>query len=375
MKRQPVYQPLREDLAKEIRSGRLQQNDFLPSENQLAEKYEISRPSVRQALGELVAMGMVERVPGKGTVVTYRRPVTPEKVIKLLFPEEQKEPMNAENSPFGYTILHESSLACEAYGYLAREEHLPAELITRERCDGSILVGSGQNEALLDALHECGARYVSVMNTHKKQVNSLTSGNYSGLYAASNYFTSLGRRKPLYLDHYAEGGQSQAASSSLRDRYDGFVNALHKNAIDFSPGKQAFRNVGLTASAYYQVVMDYLDAGNECDVIYTAGGTTGVIGAVRAIEERGLRIPEDIAVVGLRVGGVFTLQAHGASVVDLMAEALAREAVRVLVGLLEGTISPPVQKNLGYRFEPGPTLPPVSAVIGEKESSAKALAE
>ena len=43
--------------------------DILPSENQLADKFSVSRMTARRALNELERDGTVERIPGKGTFV------------------------------------------------------------------------------------------------------------------------------------------------------------------------------------------------------------------------------------------------------------------------------------------------------------------
>ncbi len=50
--------------------------DAIPSENQLAEKFGVSRMTARRALVELALEGTVERIPGKGTFVRKHRHYT-----------------------------------------------------------------------------------------------------------------------------------------------------------------------------------------------------------------------------------------------------------------------------------------------------------
>ena len=45
--------------------------DYLPSENKLAQMYNINRLTVRQALSELVEEGLVEKRRGKGTIIRH----------------------------------------------------------------------------------------------------------------------------------------------------------------------------------------------------------------------------------------------------------------------------------------------------------------
>lgn len=65
----PLYYQLKEILKEQIEEGILAPGDLLPSERELSEKYGISRPTVRQALKELVYEGLLTREKGKGTFV------------------------------------------------------------------------------------------------------------------------------------------------------------------------------------------------------------------------------------------------------------------------------------------------------------------
>lgn len=66
----PLHIILREELENDILSGKYKPGDMIPSENELAEKKNVSRPTVRQAFSELVSMGLLKKVKGKGTFVT-----------------------------------------------------------------------------------------------------------------------------------------------------------------------------------------------------------------------------------------------------------------------------------------------------------------
>jgi GntR family transcriptional regulator len=55
------------DLRDQLTDGRLPDGTPLPTESQLAGRYLVSRRSVRGALQDLAAAGLLLRVPGKGT--------------------------------------------------------------------------------------------------------------------------------------------------------------------------------------------------------------------------------------------------------------------------------------------------------------------
>lgn len=63
------YQQLTRTLHEQIRSGQLKPGDMLPPEVDLARQTRLARNTVRQALHELEAEGLIRRVRGKGTIV------------------------------------------------------------------------------------------------------------------------------------------------------------------------------------------------------------------------------------------------------------------------------------------------------------------
>jgi GntR family transcriptional regulator len=64
------YLDLAENLRDAILRGRLGEGRQLPTEAELVESYGVSRQTVRRAFQDLVAEGMVYRVPGRGTFAT-----------------------------------------------------------------------------------------------------------------------------------------------------------------------------------------------------------------------------------------------------------------------------------------------------------------
>jgi DNA-binding GntR family transcriptional regulator len=65
----PIYQQLLNDLKKSIDEGKYKNGDLLPSENDLCRTYSTTRPTVRQALSALKALGYIHKHHGKGSMV------------------------------------------------------------------------------------------------------------------------------------------------------------------------------------------------------------------------------------------------------------------------------------------------------------------
>lgn len=73
MPRRPIYVQIKQSILKDIDQGVLSTGDRLAPEVELAERYGVSRPTVRQAILELVREGILARRRGKGTTVMRRQ--------------------------------------------------------------------------------------------------------------------------------------------------------------------------------------------------------------------------------------------------------------------------------------------------------------
>ena len=65
----PLYHQIQMDMLNLLQSNKLVQGDMLPSEAVLCEAYSVGRQTLREAVTRLVNDGLLERTPGRGTVV------------------------------------------------------------------------------------------------------------------------------------------------------------------------------------------------------------------------------------------------------------------------------------------------------------------
>lgn len=70
----PLYSQIKDSLRAQIATGAFQPLDRIPSESELMQWFEVSRVTVRQALGDLEKEHLIFRVPGKGSFVARPRP-------------------------------------------------------------------------------------------------------------------------------------------------------------------------------------------------------------------------------------------------------------------------------------------------------------
>jgi GntR family transcriptional regulator/GntR family frlABCD operon transcriptional regulator len=67
----PQYRKLYEILRKHILEGIYKEGDLLPSENELCQLYDMTRPTVRQSLSNLAIDGYIRKHQGKGSIVHH----------------------------------------------------------------------------------------------------------------------------------------------------------------------------------------------------------------------------------------------------------------------------------------------------------------
>ncbi|MBU8880358.1 GntR family transcriptional regulator [Bacillus sp. FJAT-29790] len=97
----PIYYQIIEFIQEQIEKGELKPGDSIPSEREYAEKYQISRMTVRQAFTQLVNNGYLHRLQGKGTFVAEQKI---EQILQGL--TSFTEDMRARGMEPGSQIIH-----------------------------------------------------------------------------------------------------------------------------------------------------------------------------------------------------------------------------------------------------------------------------
>jgi GntR family transcriptional repressor for pyruvate dehydrogenase complex len=139
-----IYEEIVRQVKAMIAEGRLKAGDRLPPERDLAEKFVVSRTSVREALRSLESLGLVEIRPGEGTFV---RQVSIEALVEplALLMVSQRE---AIGELFEARRLLEPSLAALAASRATAEEVQEMTRILEEQAKE---VASGRTGLAQDA--------------------------------------------------------------------------------------------------------------------------------------------------------------------------------------------------------------------------------
>ena len=92
IKTKKVYRKIIEQIIDLIHHGDLKPGDKLPSENILTKEFDISRPSVREALSAMEVMGIIESKGGKGNFIKDN--------IDFFMSKHSLNELNEKESPF-----------------------------------------------------------------------------------------------------------------------------------------------------------------------------------------------------------------------------------------------------------------------------------
>lgn len=115
--------------------------------------------------------------------------------------------------------------------------------------------------------------------------------NVSAAAAATRHLVALGRRRIAFLGH-----ESQALSTTSRLRIVGYQEGLEQSGLSADPAL-LIASDAITPAASASSLGAAIDAGLEIDGI-VCRDDLAAMGALRALNERGVRIPDDIAIVG-----------------------------------------------------------------------------
>ena len=124
-------------------------------------------------------------------------------------------------------------------------------------------------------------------------LSSFATDDYAGSYKAAGILHSFGHRNIGVLGGYMSVGEN---GKIISRRLAGTVDCLKDNGISFDPYRQ-FEPCRFSMEDGCRAANDLLDRFPEVTAIYTHSDMIA-IGALRALKDRGLRVPEDISLMG-----------------------------------------------------------------------------
>jgi len=230
------YMEIRNRIAAQIDDGTLGTGAQLDPETRLAEVYEVSRPTVRQALDLLERDGYITRTQGRGTFVSERvdaGPAVATRLIGFIAPSLAR--------PFAGQLLAGAESALTTGGWslsvsatgdsVAREAEL-VEQALRSGSRGLIIQPTSSRYYNPVLVRLVADRFPIVMVArHYEHVNTayVEGDNHSGAMQAVGYLTSRGHASIAVIS------KPFGIKSSMRQRMRGYQEALGHAGLPYRP--------------------------------------------------------------------------------------------------------------------------------------------
>jgi LacI family transcriptional regulator len=164
-----------------------------------------------------------------------------------------------------------------------------AEIVSSRRVDGLILTEPRITDERVDFLKERGIPFVFLGNPGRNSDVCWVDGdNEAGVEMAVDYLVSLGHRNIACI----AGPPDQTATFR---RLEGYRAALARHGIPHDESRIAQGD--FTEPGGYRATMDILDRNTGVTAVF-ASNDMMAIGAINAARQRGLRVPQDLSVVG-----------------------------------------------------------------------------
>jgi DNA-binding LacI/PurR family transcriptional regulator len=277
-------------------------------------------------------------------------------VIEKL-PDNGNEPTGAHNelSPHYHEIVGALTYTLHQYGMnllLAQcgggetDPLMALEEIARSRtCDGIVITDMRVDDQRPELLQRVGLPFVVRGSSPISGVAAVGVDNFQAGYQAIAYLTSLGHRRIAFFNIGAD-------LMSGRGRYQGMCAAQQQTGAIIEYRDDAHFDDGA-----YLAIKERLTQPDFPTAIF-AEDEIGALGAMRALEEAGLRVPEDVSVLACLNARFMQQVAPRLSVLDLHQARVAAEAGRLLARMLRGDAVEPGQRLIAPEIvERGTTGP------------------
>lgn len=311
----------------------------LPSEHELMGKFEVSRHTIRQAFSELTSEGYIYKEQGKGTFSNYKKEAKHKQIVAVLTTY-----MSAFVFP-GILAGIEQVLSDEGYMMLLsntnnmkeREaQHLTSVL--EHNVVGMIIeptksAHSNVNIKLFEDIRAKGIKSVFINACYDDFDSSyVVMDDIKGGFMATEYLLQLGHRKIA--------GMFKTDDKQGVDRKNGYIAALEKYNVDVDLD---FIGEYGTANMYDYPYMftQSLFRKDKHPTAFVCYNDQCAMMAVQAVNDKGLRVPDDVSVVGY--DDSISIMQSDVKLTTILhpKKALGIQAAKYLIDMLDGRMEKP----------------------------------
>lgn len=298
------YKDIKNKLKDKITADKYESDGKIPSERELCSIYNVSRTTIRRAIDELVEENFLVKLPGKGTYIKYnnikRKIASKKNTGNIIFLRCSHHDSEISDSTICDDIFYPKIMAGIDKAVTERKYHcivkylyennLDEDIIDEiiKKADG-IICGELHSKKLLNILLEIDIPLVLINpSVTSSKANIVDINNFTGAYDVIDYLVKLGHRKIGFI-----GGASTSFSAKYR-KY-GYLEALNKEGIKIDDSKMISYEWRLEDG--YKAAGNLLKLKDRPTAIFAVSDLLA-IGAINAIKDSGLLVPDDISVIG-----------------------------------------------------------------------------
>ncbi len=330
-----AYKKIARSIKEEIIKGRYRPGDRIPSENNLASTFGVSRMTARKAVDSLVYEGVVIRIPGLGTYVAEGAKHIGNKNLRvgILIDDLADTRGIALLAGLTRTLLefsvHPIMLEMEEYTFESIEKKIK-RLLTYG-VDGLIFppkVDLSQSKFFTRLIDENFPIVFIDRGLEDLSVPVVESNNYQGAYCLGKHLKEKHNVKNvLFLS------EEDLIISSVRERFEGIRDGIGRDIdfLQFSNLEYALLEVvrGIKAKRYDTIAF--------CHDILAAAG-------VSFFYKHGIKVPEDVKVTGFDDRRVAQFFYPSITTVRQNFDKMASTAALFIIKLLKGDRVPQREK-------------------------------
>lgn len=299
--RKYLYDIVYDTLKTEILEGKLDYGVLLPSEREIALRFSVERTTVRKALQLLVEDNLVEKKAGIGTKVIFRRvgrkrenTAEHKKVIGFFISDDAQNGLSI-TQPFYAQLFYSLEIECKKKDYQLMYASVNEDTNMLELLDSQafylIIFVSSLADQFVDILNSAHVP-VLLLNNASESVGSVSYDNAEGTYRMLKYLYQMGHRDIAIIS-------ASEKYFSTKRKMEGIFRASKELGIKIRKSNIVYSGNWDYLNGY-NCTRELLEGRERKDYPTTifAFNDFMAIGAIQALKDMSLRVPEDISVAG-----------------------------------------------------------------------------
>ncbi|MBR3610372.1 MAG: LacI family DNA-binding transcriptional regulator [Oscillospiraceae bacterium] len=210
-------------------------------------------------------------------------------------------------------------------------EVLRAVTLCREKKPKGILFLGGNSDHFIMDFDKIEIPCVLVSNSAENldfdNLSSVCTDDRAAAKKAMDSLFELGHKKIVMV-----GGDTEISDTG-RLRFEGCVDSCLEHGASFDT-KLDYRGVRFSYQDGYDATKSLIDSKREFTALFAAADVMA-IGAVRALKDAGLRVPEDVSVIGFDGLALGSFLVPKLSTVEQSVELMAKRSVDILLRCIE----------------------------------------